>query len=33
MKASITHRIDITAAKDIDGEVARWLKKAHALDV
>ena len=28
----ITHRIEITAPKDIDAEVARWLKKAYALD-
>ena len=29
----ITHRIEIIAPKDIDCEVARWLKKAYALDV
>lgn len=28
----ITHRIEITAPKDIDDEVLRWLKKAYALD-
>jgi uncharacterized protein DUF5655/uncharacterized protein DUF4287 len=28
----ITHRIEIAAPKDIDPEVARWLKKAYALD-
>lgn len=28
----ITHRIGITALGDIDAEVVRWLKQAHALD-
>jgi hypothetical protein len=28
----ITHRIEITTPKDINNEVARWLKKAYALD-
>ena len=28
----ITHRIEITAPSDIDAEVTRWLKQAHALD-
>jgi hypothetical protein len=28
----ITHRIEITASKDINDEAVRWLKKAYALD-
>jgi hypothetical protein len=28
----ITHRIEITALTDIDAEVMRWLKQAHAMD-
>jgi hypothetical protein len=28
----ITHRIEITALKDIDAEVMRWLKRAYAMD-
>ena len=25
----MTHRLEITTAKDIDGEVKRWLKAAY----
>lgn len=28
----ITHRIEISSAKDVDGEVERWMKKAYELD-
>ena len=28
----ITHRIEVTGLGDIDAEVTRWLKRAHALD-
>jgi hypothetical protein len=31
-KDRITHRIEITAPGDIDGEVTRWLKNAYELD-
>lgn len=31
-KDRITHRIEITSLDDIDGEVAKWLKKAHEMD-
>jgi len=31
-KDRITHRIEIGSAKDIDGEVKRWLKKAYEMD-
>jgi Domain of unknown function (DUF5655) len=32
-KDRITHRIEITAAEQIDGEVKKWLKTAYDLDV
>jgi Domain of unknown function (DUF5655) len=28
----ITHRIEIASIEDIDAEVVRWLKRAHAMD-
>jgi hypothetical protein len=31
-KDRITHRIDLTAAEQIDGEVKKWLKTAYDLD-
>jgi hypothetical protein len=31
-KDRITHRIEITAAEQIDGEVKKWLKTAYDLD-
>jgi len=31
-KDRITHRFEITAPKDIDGEVKRWLQKAYEMD-
>jgi hypothetical protein len=31
-KDRITHRIEITAAEEIDGEVRKWLKTAYNLD-
>jgi hypothetical protein len=31
-KDRITHRIEITAPKDIDGEVTKWLKVAYEFD-
>lgn len=31
-KDRITHRIEITAAEEIDGEVKKWLKTAYDLD-
>ena len=31
-KDRITHRIEITAAEQIDGEVRKWLKTAYNLD-
>jgi hypothetical protein len=31
-KDRITHRIEITAPGDIDGEVTRWMKSAYELD-
>jgi Domain of unknown function (DUF5655) len=31
-KDRITHRIEITAAEQIDGEVKKWLKTAYELD-
>jgi len=31
-KDGITHRIEITAAEQIDGEVKKWLKTAYDLD-
>ena len=32
-KDRITHRIEITAAEQIDGDVKKWLKTAYDLDV
>ena len=32
-KDRITHRIEITAVEQIDGEVKKWLKTAYDLDV
>jgi len=32
-KDRMTHRIEITAAEQIDGEVKKWLKTAYDLDV
>jgi hypothetical protein len=31
-KDRITHRIEVTAADQIDGEVKKWLKTAYDLD-
>jgi hypothetical protein len=31
-KDRITHRIEITSVKDIDGEVKKWLKAAYEMD-
>jgi hypothetical protein len=31
-KDRITHRMEITATEQIDGEVKKWLKKAYDLD-
>lgn len=31
-KDRITHKIELTSAADVDAEVARWMKRAYALD-
>lgn len=31
-KDRITHRIEITSAAEIDGEMKKWLKTAYDLD-
>jgi hypothetical protein len=31
-KDRITHRFEITSLGDIDGEIAKWLKKAYEMD-